>query len=122
MNLKTFFTIKGVITLIFGLLFLLLPVWTWGLYDVKLGMDGAMVARYLGTAFLAIFMVCWFNRESSEEAQKSATLNLAITDTIGFIVSLIAQFSGGVNALGWLNVVLWLLLAAGNIYFQWFAE
>ena len=84
MNVKTFFTIKGVITLIFALLFLLVPVWAWGLYDVKLDMAGAMVARYLGAAFLAIFMICWFNRDASEEAQKSATLNLAITDTIGF--------------------------------------
>ena len=121
MNVKTFFTIKGVITLIFALLFLLVPVWAWGLYDVKLDMAGAMVARYLGAAFLAIFMICWFNRDASEEAQKSATLNLAITDTIGFIISLVSQFSGIPNALGWLNVVLWFLLAAGNIYFQWFA-
>ena len=121
MKLKTFFTIKAVITIFFGLGFLLTPVLSWGIFGVNLQEEGVMVSRYLGVAFVCIFLLCWLNRDSSEEAQKTATLVLAITDTLGFVTSLVAQFSGTPNALGWLIVLIWLLLAAGNIYFQWFA-
>jgi hypothetical protein len=122
MKLKTFFTIKAVITAVFALGFLISPILTWSIFGVSLDDVGVMMTRYLGTAFIAIFFVCWLNRESPPEAQKNATLNLAITDTVGFVVSLVAQLSGLPNALGWIIVLLWLLLAAGNIYFQWIAK
>ena len=121
MKLKTFFTVKALITAVFAVGFLLMPLWTWGIFGVKLQTEGVMMARYLGTTFIAITLVCWLNRESPAEAQKHATLTLAITDTIGFIISLVAQLSGITNALGWVIVLLWFLLAAGNIFFRWFA-
>ncbi len=122
MKLKTFFTIKGIVTAAFGLGFLLAPALTWGIFGMDLSDVGVMMARYLGATFIAIFFLCWLNRESPPEAQKNATLTLAITDTIGFLVAIFAQLAGIPNALGWLNVLLWLLFAAGNIYFQWFVK
>jgi hypothetical protein len=121
MKLKTFYTIKGIITAIFALGFLLAPVFTWGIYDIQLQAEGLMLSRYLGVGFIAIFFVCWLNRDSDPAAQANATLNLAITDTIGFVIALVEQLNGVPNAMGWINVVLWFLLAAGNIYFHWFA-
>jgi hypothetical protein len=121
MKLKSFLTVKAVITIIFGLGFLLLPAFTWGIFGISLDDQGVMLSRYVGTGFVCAFFVCWLNRDAPPEAQKNATFNLAITDTIGFVVSLVAQLAGVPNALGWIVVVLWLVLAAGNIYFHWFA-
>jgi hypothetical protein len=45
-------------------------------------------------------------------------LAIFVGDTIGFIVALLAQLAGTVNALGWLIVALYLLLALGFGYFQ----
>ena len=38
--------------------------------------------------------------------------------TLGFLAALLQQLSGGVNALGWSSVVIYLSLAPGFAYFQ----
>jgi len=47
---------------------------------------------------------------------------LFICDMTGFVVLLMAQPGGIVNAMGWCNVVLWALLAAGLGYFRFLAK
>ena len=121
MKVKPFLTFKAIITIIFGLGFLLLPVSSWGLFGISLNAQGILLSRYVGTGFVAIFLLCWLNKDASPEAQKTTTYILAVTDTIGFVVSLVGQLAGVPSALGWMTVALWFVLAAGNIYFQWFA-
>lgn len=122
MKLKTFFTIKAVITAVFALLLLLFPANMWGIFGVDMPSEGVIFAHYIGASFIAISLVCWLNRNAPVAAQKNATLTLAVTDTIGFIVSLFAQLRGIPNAWGWVTMLLWLVLAAGNIYYTWFNQ
>ena len=120
MKIKTFFTIKAVITAVFALSLLLFPEFIWDIFGVDLPAEGVIFAHYIGASFIAIALVCWLNRDADVKAQQNATLTLAITDTVGFIVSLVAQLRGIPNAWGWVTMLLWLSLAAGNIYFRWF--
>ena len=48
---------------------------------------------------------------------RAITTGLFIGNVIGFIASLIGQFTAGITLLGWVAVVAYLLLALGFGYF-----
>jgi NAD/NADP transhydrogenase beta subunit len=112
--------IKALITVVFGIGFLLLPKAVMSLYGVTLEPAGAMMTQFFGATFILISVVLWLARNApySEVTLQALLLAIVIGDAIGFIVALMAQLSGVPNALGWLNVALWLLLALGFGYFR----
>jgi NAD/NADP transhydrogenase beta subunit len=120
MKLSQLMSIKAVITLIFGIGFVLVPKAVMALYGVTLDSAGAMMTQFFGAAFLLLSIVLWFARNApySEVTLRALLLAVVIGDAIGFIVALLAQLSGLPNALGWLNVVLYLLLTLGFGYFR----
>ena len=120
MKLSQLMSIKAVITLVFGIGFVLVPKAVMALYGVTLDPAGAMMTQFFGAAFLLLSIVLWFARNApySEVTLQALLLAVVIGDAIGFIVALLAQLSGVANALGWLNVVLYLLLTLGFGYFR----
>jgi NAD/NADP transhydrogenase beta subunit len=120
MKLSYLMIIKAVITLVFGVGFVLLPKAVMSLYGVTMDPAGAMMTQFFGAAFILLSIVLWFARNApySEVTLQALLLAIVIGDAIGFIVALMAQLSGVPNALGWLNVALWLLLALGFGYFR----
>lgn len=119
-KLSQLMIIKALITLVFGFGFVLVPKAVMSLYGVTLDPAGAMMAQFVGAAFLLLSIVLWLARNApySEVTLRAFVLAIVIGDTIGFIVALLAQLSGVPNALGWLNVALWLLLALGFGYIR----
>jgi hypothetical protein len=64
-------------------------------------------------------VLTWSVRNAPDsEARRAILLALLVGDAVGFIVALIGQLGGVVNALGWLTVVIYLLLAIGFAYFR----
>jgi hypothetical protein len=118
MKLSLFLIIKAVISLVFGIGFALIPAQLASLYGFPLDAGGVFMARLVGALLIGVGLICWLCRAAGVDALKSITLSLCIADTIGFIVTLLAQFGGLANALGWVNVVIWLLLALGLAYFR----
>ncbi len=77
---------------------------------------------YFGAMLVGIAIICYFAAGATASVlRKKVILSLGIADTIGFVLALIAQFSGKFTALGWLLVLLWLLLAFFLLYF-WYTE
>jgi Na+(H+)/acetate symporter ActP len=63
---------------------------------------------------LVIGLLSWLVRNTTDSVTKRAiAVAFFVGDAVGFIVSLIAQFRGAMNALGWSTVVIYLLLALG---------
>lgn len=89
---------------------------------VDLPVEGGVFTHYIGVSFSAVSLVCWLNRDASVNEQKNTTFTLTITDTFGFVVSFIAQLRGFPNAWGWVKMLLWFVLAAGNIDYRWFDQ
>lgn len=120
MKLKTLFIINAVVCLLFGLAFVLAPVQTIGMYgDDSVGGQFKYVGQLFGSALLAFGLISWFARNSAESNARSAIiLSFAIGDLIGFVIALISQLGGAVNALNWSTVTIYLLLALGFGYFQ----
>ena len=119
MKLSLLMTIKAVLTLVFGISFVLIPAQLMSIYNIALDPAGMFVAQLLGASFIVIALMLWFARNSEEStALKAIVLAVFIGDSVGFVVALIGQLSGVGNDLGWSTVALYLVLALGFGYFQ----
>ena len=119
MKLSTMFVIYAAISAIFGLAFVFVPETSLALYGITLGPGGILIARLFGAALLEFALLSWLARNAGDsEARKAIILAVFIGEAVGFIVVLLGQLSGEVNALGWSTVAIYLLLALGFAYFQ----
>ena len=120
MKLKHLFIIHSVVALIHGGGFVLAPIALTSLYGVTLAdPDTVFITRLFGAGLLIYCFVAWFARDAEEsDARRAIVLGFFLTGIIGFIVSILAQLAGVMNALGWLVVGLYLvLIGAGYGYF-----
>ena len=100
---------------------LLLPGTLMSLYELTLGDGGIMMARLLGASYLLLcVMLVLARNDPGSQSLKAIVLAVFVGDTIGFVVALISQIGGAVGALGWTTVALYLFLALGFGYFQFF--
>jgi hypothetical protein len=120
-KLKHLFIVHSIVALIHGGGFVLVPKALMSLYGVSLADTSATyVARLFGAALLIYCFVAWFARNAQDsEARQAITLGFFLTGIIGFVVSLVGQLSGVMNALGWLVVGLYLVIVGvGYGYFH----
>ena len=116
MKVSTFLTIKAIISLIFGITMALVPAQLMGLYGTTLDLSGVCMTRTVGACLIGIGLICWLGKDLGNSGLKVITLGLFVADTLGFIFALLAQLGGLMNALGWMIVLIWLLMALGNGY------
>jgi hypothetical protein len=119
MELSQFLTLKAVLSLGFGIALVLAPASLLSMYGVSLDPVGGYLARLLGVDLIAIGFVCWA-AQGAVENQLVPRLILALfaADAIGSVVIVWGQLAGVLNALGWVNVVIWLFLTLGLGYFR----
>ena len=118
MTLRTLMAIKAVVVVLFGIGFVLVPERVLSWFAIAVNPGGAFITRLFGAAFLLLGVLLWSARKAPQsEVLRAIVLAVFIGDTIGFVVALSAQFSGLMNALGWIVVGLYLLLALGFAYF-----
>lgn len=119
MKLNSFLAVKSLVSVLFGIAFLAVPDWSMSLFGVTLDPSGALMTRYLGAALIGVALLCLLTgRAPASALQRDVVLSLFVFDTLGFILALVGQLSAVFNALGWVIVVIWLLLAAGLGYFR----
>ena len=118
MKLSTLIFIMALLSLLWGTGFILLPALMWSLYGLNLDASGIYVARELGTIFFTLGIILWLTRNNlGLKTQRAMATSLFIGNLLGFVVTLIGQFSSGVNAMGWVGAMLYLLLALGFGYY-----
>jgi len=122
MKLKYWMAAKAIVEVIFGIGFVLLPVALGSLFGMILDPGGALMAQLFGTAFIFGSIVLWLARNLTESdvAARAIIIAVVVSNTIGFIVTLIASLSGVWNALGWLPVALYLVFGLAFAYFLFF--
>ena len=120
MKLCNLMATKAVIVVVFGIGFILMPTTLMSFYGLTLNPGGVVITQLFGASFILLGILLWFakNAPSSDVALRAIVLAVTVGDAIGFIVALLAQLSGMMNALGWVTVALYLLLALGFGYFQ----
>jgi len=120
MKLSYWMIVKAVVVVVFGIGFILAPGVLGTLYGMNLTPSGALLGQLFGTAFIFEGIVLWLARNASrtDAALQAIVLAVVISNTIGFIVTLLATLSGVWNVLGWLSVGLYLVFGLGFAYFQ----
>ena len=119
MKLKTLFIITAIITVLFGVVFVIIPTQVYSLYGIEADAVLNYMGQLFGAALIAIGLISWHSRDAADsDARRAIILAIFIADGIGFIIALIGQLNNVVNALGWSTVAIYLLLSLGFGYFQ----
>jgi hypothetical protein len=119
MKLSDFMTLKAVVSVVYALGALLVPGLLLVFHGARADDFGQLLARYYGALLLGVALICWFIKNAEDSAmRRGILLALFVADTLGFIVALLAQLSGMMNFLGWVDAAIWLVLAVGLGYFR----
>ena len=77
------------------------------------------MAQLLGAALLGFAVILWLCKDAEDSSVRQAILlGLFVAEAVGFVVALIIQLGGSINALGWSTVIIYLLAALGFGYFR----
>ena len=118
MTIKTYFAIFAVLSVLFGIGFVLAPGAVLINYGVENSPTIALMSRLFGGTLLAQAVILWAAREFRDEtALRAVLVGIAIADAVNLVVSFFATTSGTINALGWTTVLIYLCGAAGAAYF-----
>lgn len=121
MKLKTLMTINAIVAIVFGVAFVIVPTQAYSLYDIAADEQLIYMGQLFGAALIGFALLTWMARNATDsDARKAIVLALFISNGIGFVVALIGQLGNVVNTLGWSTVAIYLLLALGFGYFQFF--
>jgi hypothetical protein len=119
MTTRNVLTVSSIIAFIFGIAFVLAAKPLTALYNITLDDSGAFLGQLFGAALIGFGVLNWFARNSKDsQAMRAVVWANLVADVIGFVIALIGQIQGigGVNALGWSTVVIYLLLALAFLY------
>jgi len=118
MTIKAYFAIFAVLSVLFGIGFVLAPGHVLSNYGVENSPAIAVMSRLFGGTLLAIAVILWSARNFHEEvAVRAVLVGIGIADAVNLVVAFVATSSGTINALGWTTVLIYLCGAVGAGYF-----
>jgi hypothetical protein len=117
MTVRNYFAIFAVLSLLFGIGFVLAPGQVLSNYGIADSPPVALMGRLFGGTLLAIAVIQWSARDFSEAAVRPVLIALCIGDVVGLVVSIMATMAGTINAMGWSTVLIYLCGALGAGYF-----
>ena len=119
MKLNVFMTIVAIVAGLFGLGFVFTPEQLMSFYGATPDASTNYMAQLLGAALIGIAVILWLCKDAEDSPVRQAILlGLFVAEAVGFVVALITQLGGGINALGWSTVIIYLLFALGFGYFR----
>ena len=114
MRLSTLLLIGGLLALVFGLGFLLVPRPMLTLYGVPTDPSVVLMARFFGAALTQLGLVLYLIRDVGDpRTQRGVVIGSFIGSVAGLVVALTGQFWGLVNQFGWSTVAIYALLTLG---------
>jgi hypothetical protein len=120
MRLRTLLTIGGLLALVFGLAFLMVPRPVLGLYGVAAEPSVVLMSRFFGAALVQLGLVLYLIRDVGDpRTQRGVVIGSFLGSLAGLVVALTAQFWDLVNAVGWSTVAIYgfLLIGYGSFIF-----
>lgn len=112
-------TIHSIVTLLFGIGFVLVPAQVLAPYGLATDAAGIGMSRLFGAALIGFGVLYWLARDTHEsEALKAVLLASAVGMGLGALVALYLMFSTPINALGWTTVAIYVIFAVAH-YVLW---
>ncbi len=120
MKLSILFVINAIVTLIFGIALIVVPAATMSLYGITSEPGLNFTAQLFGATLITIGVLTGVaaRNTTASDALQAIVVALLVGNAISFIVALIGQLAGVMNAVGWIIVAIHLLLTLGYAYFQ----
>lgn len=120
MDVRKFLGLTGVLAILGGLPFLLIPEQANALFGLVTDDAGTLITRYFGGSFMSFGILIWFVRDAIDaDEHRTIFVPMMICGFLGAGVGLIGQLSGLANAWGWLPVVLFSVIGLG---FGWYSR
>ena len=118
MKLKTLLVINAILLVLFGFPSILAPEALAKPYGVTLDPVAKHNVQTLGAYYLGLAVLSWMARKVTDSnALRAILLAFFISYSIATIIGIIDLLSVPWNALGWSNIVLYLLLISGFGYY-----
>jgi hypothetical protein len=118
MTLRAYFSIFAVLSILFGIGFVLAPGQVLANYGIEGSPAIAVMSRLFGGTLLAMAVILWCARDFRDQAAVRAVLiGNCVADVLNLVASFHATSSGTVNALGWSTVLIYLCGVLGAGYF-----
>jgi len=118
MTLRAYFSIFAILSVLFGVGFVLAPGQVLINYGVETTPTLSLMSRLFGGTLLAMAVILWSAKDFRDQAAVRAVLiGSCVSDVVNLIASAHAVTSGTVNALGWSTVLIYLCGALGAGYF-----
>jgi len=118
MKLSTLFTINAVLSLLFGLGFLLAPAMQLEGFGATSSAPAELIARTYGGALLGVAVMLWMMRKTELSVARTAVVwGLIVQHAISAIVLALGITGGVLNGMGWIAVVLDVLLTVGFVMY-----
>ena len=119
-NLKRFFVIIAVISVLNGIGLLLSPAAVLVTYGIEPTAGAVLGFRLLGLTLIEFGLINWFVRQSHDwTALRGLLIGGSVGYALGFVVSIWATLDHMMNAAGWVLVVTYAVLLLGYIYSLW---
>jgi hypothetical protein len=116
MKREMFFAVTGVVAMLFGVGFLVLPEMSLATYGVPTSPHNVMQGRYFGSSLLAVGLVSWLARDTQDAKAIRAILVAGFVMNLAGLAISVAATGSLMNAMGWLSVAIYGVFAAGGAY------
>ena len=114
---KTFLTINAIVSVVFGLAFLLAPTAAGSVYGVPPAPPTSLALQFFGSVLIAIAVVQWLGKDFRDwEAVRGVLIAGAVGDALGGGVNLLGTFQGLLNGMAWTSTIVYALFLIGAVY------
>jgi hypothetical protein len=118
MKIATYLAIAGIVSLLFGLEFLLAPEFSVKQYGVPADPHVLMLGRYFGGTLLTYGLIFWFARSTRDDvALRALLIGAVVGNLLGVVISAWAGLAALQNAMAWFSVAIYGVLLLGAAYF-----
>ena len=119
MSYKFLFVLNALVSVVLGAAFLIVPNRALDFFGTETYAATLLVARFFGSALVALGLVLWFAKDAAEESvQKGMGIALLVSAVLGLIVNVIgvSPASGVIRSNGWITVIVYILFALGYAF------
>jgi hypothetical protein len=118
MNVKMLLAVASVITVLYGIAFLLVPKAASAQFGITPDAATILADRFLAAALLGLGLVIWFVRVTTDPtALRGLLIGLSVGNAVGVVVAIWGNLRGITNAMGWSTVVIFGVLLAAYLYY-----
>jgi hypothetical protein len=118
MNVKMLLTITSVISVLYGIAFVLAPATVDAQFGVMADAPNILSGRFLGATLVSLGLVVWFVRETSDRATlRGLLIGLSVGNALGVLVAIWGTVTRITNGMGWSTVVIFGVLLVGYVYY-----